>query len=61
MEDDVAGTTLGYTDTPPSSREGHWVLIRSVAGDGPLTYQTLAGIQEGLRDEEINAAVDTCP
>jgi hypothetical protein len=61
MEDDVAGTTLGYTDTPTSSREGHWVLIRSVAGDGPLTYQTLAGIQEGLRDEEINAAVDTCP
>jgi hypothetical protein len=61
VEDDIAGTTLGYTDTPTSSHEGHWILIRSVAAEGPLTYQTLAGIQIGLRDDEINAAGDSCP
>jgi hypothetical protein len=61
MADDTGETTLGYTDTPASSREGHWIVIRSVAADGPHTYQTLAGIQVGLRDDEINAATGTCP
>ena len=29
--------------------------------DGPLTFQTLAGVQVGMRDEEINASGATCP
>jgi hypothetical protein len=61
VADNDDGLSLGYTETPASPGEGHWFLVRAVTGDGPLTYQTLAGIQVGMRDEEIDASGATCP
>jgi len=59
--DNDGGLTLGYTETPASPGEGHWILVRAVTDTGPLTYQALAGIQAGMRDEEISAAAAACP
>jgi len=59
LGENVAGTTLPNTPEP-SPGEGHWFLVRGVSLSGPMTYQSLAGDQIGLRDAEINAAAASC-
>ena len=61
VTDDQGGLTMSYTEAPASPGEGHWILVRAVTETGPLTYQALAGVQAGTRDEEISAAAATCP
>jgi hypothetical protein len=61
VADNNGDTTLDYTEEPAAPGEGHWILIRAVTDDGPLTWQTLAGVQVGTRDAEIEASGNTCP
>lgn len=60
VDNDVSSTELSYTEMPAPG-QGHWFLVRGVSSSGPMTYQTLAGNQVGLRDEEISIAIDSCP
>jgi len=61
IANDSGGTTLDYAETPSSPGEGYWILLRAVTAEGPQTFQTLAGIQVGMRDAEIAASGSTCP
>lgn len=56
----VPGSTLTYSEVPPPDT-GKWFLVRGVSLSGPMTWQTLAGPQTGLRDAEIAAAGASCP
>ncbi|UCF68441.1 MAG: hypothetical protein JSV80_03870 [Acidobacteriota bacterium] len=60
LADDHAGTTLDHADAPAPG-EGFWMLVRGVALSGPMTYQSLSLSQQGVRDEEIEAATGSCP
>jgi len=60
LADDVGDTFVDYSAEPPPG-SGFWFLARCVGLDGPMTWQTLAGNQDGARDEEIAAAVGVCP
>ena len=55
----VEGTSVGYDDDPAEG-EAQWILVRGVSTAGPMTFESLADTQVGLRDDEINAAA-TCP
>jgi hypothetical protein len=60
LSDNLSDLSLDYSDEPGPG-EGRWFLVRAVTETGAFTYQTLAGVQGGLRDEEINAASGSCP
>jgi hypothetical protein len=59
-ENDFAASPLPYTDDPAPG-EGQWILVRGVTALEALTYETFAGSQVDLRDEEINASPLACP
>ncbi len=59
LGDNLEDTQIDYTEIPTPGN-GHWFLIRGVSTAGPMTYQALSGIQVGLRDDEINAAGESC-
>ncbi|MEW5807322.1 MAG: C25 family cysteine peptidase [Acidobacteriota bacterium] len=61
LGNDLNGTSLDYTENPTGAGQGHWFLVRGVSITGPMTYQSLAGSQIGLRDDEINSASSSCP
>jgi hypothetical protein len=60
LSDNLSDLSLDYSDEPGPG-EGRWFLVRAVTETGAFTYQTLAGVQGDLRDEEINAASGSCP
>jgi subtilisin-like proprotein convertase family protein len=60
LENDFAASPLPNTDDPAPG-EGQWILVRGVTAVEALTYETFAGSQVGLRDEEINASPLACP
>jgi hypothetical protein len=60
VADEVDGTSVGY-DENPGPGQGHWILVRGVSSEGPITYQALYSSQVGVRDEEIQASAAGCP
>jgi hypothetical protein len=60
VADEVGGTSVGY-DGDPDPGQGHWILVRGVSSQGPMTYQALYPSQVGLRDEEIQGSAASCP
>jgi hypothetical protein len=59
LGNNLGTTELGYSETPDPGK-GYWFLVRGVNASGSLSYQSLAGSQIGLRDEEINTAAVSC-
>jgi hypothetical protein len=55
----VNGTSAEYL-VEPEGGEGQWILVRGVSSGGPMTFESLAEGQVGLRDDEI-AAGAACP
>jgi len=60
LADDLDADRLDWTATPAAG-EGWWVLVRGVADGDPMTWESLADSQVGLRDDEIDAAPGSCP
>jgi hypothetical protein len=60
LGNDLEATSLDYSDQPPAGG-GWWFLVRGICAEGPMTYQSLAGNQGGVRDEEIEASGVACP
>ncbi len=60
LADDLDADRLDWTAAPPAG-EGWWVLVRGVADGDPMTWESLADSQVGLRDDEIDASPNTCP
>jgi hypothetical protein len=60
LGDDLEAESLDFVDLPPAG-EGWWFLVRGICSEGPMTYQSLAGNQVGVRDEEIEASGVACP
>jgi hypothetical protein len=57
---DVEGVWAAF-DGDPEAGNGSWVLVRGNAEAGPMSFQALSASQVDIRDEEIEAAVGTCP
>jgi hypothetical protein len=60
LADDLEAQELSYGDAPAAG-EASWMLVRGVAVEGALTYQSLAPGQIGVRDDEIDASGSSCP
>jgi hypothetical protein len=60
LGNDLAATTLDYGDLPEAGR-AWWFLVRGNCSEGPMTYQSLAGNQVGVRDAGIEASGVSCP
>jgi subtilisin-like proprotein convertase family protein len=59
LGDDLAATTLALDDPPPG--EAQWVLVRGVAPQGAMSYESFGPGQVGDRDAEIGSAPAACP
>lgn len=61
LANDRQSTQLPYSIDPVPG-VGHWFLVRGVTSTGDnLTYDSPGCSQVGLRDDEIDAALDSCP
>lgn len=60
LADDLDANALSY-GVDPAAGTAMWMLVRGVSLEGPLTWQSLAGRQVGVRDDGIDAAPNTCP
>jgi gingipain R len=60
VADEVEATSDGYAGNPDPG-QGHWILVRGVSSQGPMTFQALYPSQVGLRDEEIQGSGVGCP
>jgi hypothetical protein len=60
VADQGTTTSVAEPSVPPLG-EGTWYLVRGVGISGPMTWQTLAGPQVGVRDEGIAASPTSCP
>ena len=60
VADDQGSTSLAFT-LDPAEGEGFWFLVRGDSAGALRTYDSFFPSQIGLRDDEIDASVLSCP